>query len=291
MLSRSRAPPHAIRPPTFRSAIAGTRAAEPVLGRVGDGARGHYGVWIKIYLGSKIYRIYVSITGSSRAGIKGDEDTMRHHNQDRRDGSRGSPDGGPHAAGHHHHGRHRGERRFARDPLEPGERFGGRDRQASGHHHHGGGRRRLFDHGDLRFILLSMIAARPAHGYDLIKALEDRMGGGYSPSPGVIYPTLTLLEEQGFASVTAEAGKKLYQVTPEGQAFLAANQTSVDVIQARIDGLARERSVVPDPRIIRAIENLKTALRLRLAGGAIPDEQVRAIAAAIDAAAMEAERV
>ena len=178
-------------------------------------------------------------------------------------------------------GRHHGERRFARGSEE---RFGGRE------HHHGGGRRRVFDHGDLRFILLSMIAAKPAHGYDMIKALEERMGGGYSPSPGVIYPTLTMLEEQGFASVSAEDGKKQYQATPEGEAFLKANQPSVDAIQARIDGIARERAVVPDPRIVRAIENLRTALRLRLAGGPIPDEQVRTIAAAIDAAAAEAER-
>jgi DNA-binding PadR family transcriptional regulator len=188
---------------------------------------------------------------------------------------------------HHNHGRdrHRSEeRRFVRDPMEPGERFGGR------HRHHGGGRRRIFDHGDLRFILLSMIAAKPAHGYDLIKALEERMGGGYSPSPGVIYPTLTMLEEQGYATVAAEDGKKLYRATDEGVAFLKANQAAVEAIQARIDGIARERSVVPDPRIIRAIENLKTALRLRLAGGPITDERVGTIAAAIDAAAAEAER-
>jgi DNA-binding PadR family transcriptional regulator len=206
--------------------------------------------------------------------------------------------------GHHKHGRHghpeddadrrvRGrhgeERRFARDSLDAGDRFGGRHRHPRDHH--GGRRRRVFDHGDLRFVLLSMIAARAAHGYDLIKGLEERMGGGYSPSPGAIYPTLTMLEEQGFATITAEdGGKKLYQATAEGIAFLQANRAAVDAIRARIDGIARERSVVPDARIIRAIENLKTALRLRLGGGAIPDEQVRAIAAAIDAAAAEAER-
>jgi DNA-binding PadR family transcriptional regulator len=192
---------------------------------------------------------------------------------------------------HYNHGRQRHrqeERRFVRDPMEAGERFGGRHRHPRGDH--GGGRRRVFDHGDLRFILLSMIAARPAHGYDLIKALEERMGGGYSPSPGVIYPTLTMLEEQGFASVAAEDGKKLYRATEDGAAFLRANQAAVDAIQARIDGIARERSIVPDPRIIRAIENLKMALRLRLAGGPLADDRVRAIAAAIDAAAAEAER-
>jgi DNA-binding PadR family transcriptional regulator len=207
---------------------------------------------------------------------------MHHHNHGRHYGAHAASRDESHREYCLHSGRHSGERRFARDL---GDRFGGRDR------HHGGGRRRVFDHGDLRFILLSMIAAKPAHGYDMIKALEERMGGGYSPSPGVIYPTLTMLEEQGFARITAEDGKKFYQATDEGLAFLKANQASLDTIQARIDGIARERSVIPDPRIIRAIENLRTALRLRLAGGLIPDEQVRAIAAAIDAAASEAERV
>jgi DNA-binding PadR family transcriptional regulator len=211
------------------------------------------------------------------AGFEGNQNFMRHHNHDR------------HGPEHGHRGHNSGKRRFARDPLESDDRLGG------GQHHHeghrGGRRRRVFDHGDLRFILLSMLAAKPAHGYDLIKTLEERMGGGYSPSPGVIYPTLTMLEEQGYASVTATDGKKLYQATTEGEAFLQANHASVDAIQARIDGIARERRIVPDPRIIRAIENLKTALRLRLAGTAIPDEQVRTIAAAIDAAAAEAERI
>ena len=92
-----------------------------------------------------------------------------------------------------------------------------------------------------------MIAAKPTHGYDLIKGLEDRMGGGYSPSPGVIYPTLTMLEEQGYASLTAEGGKKLYQATQEGEAFLKANQAAVEAIQSRINTIARERSVVAGP--------------------------------------------
>jgi len=120
-------------------------------------------------------------------------------------------------------------RRFARDPLDGDERHGASRHGARSHglgrrgpHRHG--RHRLFDHGDLRFILLRMIADKPAHGYDLIKALEERMGGGYSPSPGVIYPTLTLLEEQGFADVSPEGGKKLYQVTEEGLAFLGSTR-------------------------------------------------------------------
>jgi DNA-binding PadR family transcriptional regulator len=219
--------------------------------------------------------------GQFRSGDR-NQNTKSNHNFTRRhrhDDDR--PERGPDDRAH--------GRRFARgrhgDPLGP-------DMERDGRHgrHHGGGRHRLFDHGELRVILLSMIAARPSHGYDLIKALEDRMGGGYSPSPGVIYPTLTLLEEQGLASVTPDGGKKLYAATEEGKAFLAANQATIEAIQARIGALARERGIAPSPRIIRAIENLKTALRLRLAAGPIPEARIDAIAAAIDAAAAEAER-
>lgn len=201
---------------------------------------------------------------------------MHHHRHGRQE--RGP---GPERHGHFRHAPNDGERRFARDPLDRLDHHGG---------HRHGGRRRVFDHGDLRFILLRMIADKPSHGYDLIKALEDRMGGGYSPSPGVIYPTLTMLEEQGYATVTAEGGKKLYRATDDGQAYLASNQQTVETIQARIDAVAKERNTQPPAPIVRAVENLKTALRLRLAAGPITAERAAAIAAAIDAAAGEAER-
>ncbi|WP_428487907.1 PadR family transcriptional regulator [Rhodopila sp.] len=135
-----------------------------------------------------------------------------------------------------------------------------------------------------------MIVDKPAHGYDLIKTLEDRMGGGYSPSPGVTYPTLTMLEEQGFADVTAYGGKKLYRATEDGVAYLRANQTTVDAIQARVDAVAKERNAGPPASILRAVENLRTAPRLRLAAGPIAADRVAGVAAAIDATAAEAER-
>jgi DNA-binding PadR family transcriptional regulator len=200
---------------------------------------------------------------------------MRHHEHSRH---AHRPDASPRRGQRHDHGE---QRRFARDPLDAGERHGP---------HRHGGRRRLFDYGDLRFILLQMIADKPSHGYDLIKTLEERMGGGYSPSPGVIYPTLTMLEEQGFADVAAEGGKKQYRATAEGQAYLLANQATVDAIQSRIDALAKERTAQPPAPILRAVENLKTALRLRLGAGPIPADRIAAIAAAIDAAAVAAEK-
>src|SRR5260370_16275916 len=123
---------------------------------------------------------------------------------------------------------HRGERR-ARDGFGRG-RFGG--------HHRGGRGARLgsfLEHGDLRWVLLQMIAEKPRHGYELIKAIEDKLGGMYSPSPGVIYPTLTLLEELGYLqSETAGGTKKLYSITEEGTAFLTPNRAAVDAIFSRV---------------------------------------------------------
>jgi len=91
---------------------------------------------------------------------------------------------------------------------------------------------------DLRLVLLTLLAERPSHGYELIKALEDRSGGFYSPSPGMVYPALTWLEEVGYTSVTAEGAKKLYQLTAEGRAYLAQHQQAADAILSQLDQIA-----------------------------------------------------
>ena len=78
----------------------------------------------------------------------------------------------------------------------------------------GGGRERHFDNGELRFVILQLIADKPSYGYEIIKAIEERLSGGYAPSPGVVYPTLTMLEEEGYATVSStESNKKLYAAT------------------------------------------------------------------------------
>lgn len=165
-------------------------------------------------------------------------------------------------------------------------------RHLHGHHHrHGGRRGRVFDHGDLRLVILQLIAEKPRHGYELIKAIEEKLAGAYSPSPGVVYPTLTMLEELGHATVaSSEGGKKLYTITAEGTAFLAANKAAVDAVFARIAETSAAHGSGQSPQIIRAIENFKLALRLRLSRGALGDEQIRTIVAAIDHAAGEIER-
>jgi DNA-binding PadR family transcriptional regulator len=188
--------------------------------------------------------------------------------------------------GHHrHHDRCEG-RRFARGGFRDrlfGEGRGGR------HHHRGGGR--FFDQGELRLVVLKLIQQKPRHGYELIKEIEERLAGAYSPSPGVIYPTLTLLEELGqVTQAPEESGKKLYAITPEGERVLAEAAGQVEAIFARIDGAGGERPAGSALQVMRAVHNLRTALRLRLARGPLDEAQLERIVTAIDQAAREVER-
>ena len=156
---------------------------------------------------------------------------------------------------------------------------------------HGGGLRRMFDHGDLKLVVLALIAEQPRHGYEIIKEIEHRVGGAYAPSPGVIYPLLTMLEEMGLAQLSASEGaKKLYAITEQGQAELTSNKANVDALFARIASARETFSSGRSPQIVRAMENLKVALRLRMERGPLTDAQLQDVAAAIDAAAQAIER-
>ncbi|WP_082652357.1 PadR family transcriptional regulator [Aureimonas sp. AU12] len=196
---------------------------------------------------------------------------------------------------HHHHDDHTG---FGRDFHLSHHR----------HHHpeaedhrgrHGGHRRggrpggRLFDYGELRLLILAMLAEGPSHGYELIKAIEERFAGSYSPSPGVIYPTLAWLEDMGYASVEPAPGnRKSYRVTPEGEAFLVANRAAADDLLSRAAqaaGMGGGRPPMPPP-VERAMENLKLAMRLRFRAGTLDAASAEAIANALDEAAKAVER-
>ena len=151
-------------------------------------------------------------------------------------------------------------------------------------------RGRFFEQGDLRWVLLSLIAEKPSHGYELIKAIEERLGGAYSPSPGVVYPTLTLLEDMGLiAAVQSEGARKAFEITDEGRAALDANKATVEAIFQRIAQFAERAGGGPAPQIVRAMENLRTALRLKLESGKLSNEQIARIAAALDGAAKAVE--
>ena len=189
---------------------------------------------------------------------------------------------------HFRHRSHEHGERHARGETRHG--FGSRGEEHSSHRF--GGRRggRMFDHGELRLVVLALVAEQPRHGYEIIKAIEERLGGSYSPSPGVIYPTLTMLEELGHATVSEEGGKKQYTITDAGRAFLAANQPAVDAALARIREVGATRGGAGLPQIIRAMENLKLALRFRMERGPLTEEQLRAVTEALDAAAVAVER-
>jgi DNA-binding PadR family transcriptional regulator len=112
--------------------------------------------------------------------------------------------------------------------------FGGRHGMGAGDMMRAG---RMLATGDLRLIALALIAEQPRHGYEIIKLLEDKTAGWYSPSPGIVYPTLTFLEEAGYVTAQAEGAKKLYTITPEGAAHLAENRDFVDAVLERMSAV------------------------------------------------------
>jgi DNA-binding PadR family transcriptional regulator len=94
---------------------------------------------------------------------------------------------------------------------------------------------RMFEQGDLKYVILRLLEEKPRHGYEVIKELEDRFGGAYSPSPGTVYPTLTMLEDLGYARASVEeGGKKIYEITDAGRAYLKENSDTVDGIFERM---------------------------------------------------------
>jgi DNA-binding PadR family transcriptional regulator len=180
----------------------------------------------------------------------------------------GDTRGGHHHGGEHHHGRHRG--------------FGGpRDHDRG----FGGGRERHFDNGELRFVILQLIADKASYGYEIIKAIEERLSGGYAPSPGVVYPTLTMLEEEGYAVSSTESNKKRYAATEGGLEYLKENKVLIKAIFGRMEQAAKVFGRGRSPQIMRAIMNLRYALKIRTERGNLSPEQTSKIAEAIDAAA------
>jgi DNA-binding PadR family transcriptional regulator len=159
-------------------------------------------------------------------------------------------------------------------------------------HGFGAGRERFFDSGHLRLVILQLIAEKPSYGYEIIKTLEERLAGAYAPSPGVVYPTLTLLEEEGLAAVAStEGNRKLYAATEQGKEVLAANKVRLKAIFARIDEAGKAFGRRRSPQVVRAMMNLKYALGIRLSRGGLSQEQLSKIAEAIDAAARTVDEV
>jgi DNA-binding PadR family transcriptional regulator len=181
---------------------------------------------------------------------------MRHH---------GSDCEGRWAAGRGWRGRHGGG-------------WGGRHGMGGGDMMRAG---RMLATGDLRLIALALIAEQPRHGYEIIKVLEEKTAGWYSPSPGIVYPTLTYLEEAGYVTAQAEGAKKLYTITDEGRAHLDQNRDFVDAVLERLANIGEKvarmrrrfgrderdddrRSI--SPLVRAALENLRDVAAQRLEG-------------------------
>ena len=177
------------------------------------------------------------------------------------------------AAGRHRRGGHR-----------HGFGFGGRHGRGGGDDTMRAGR--MLAQGDLRLIALAMIAEQPRHGYEIIKLLEEKTEGGYSPSPGIVYPTLTYLEETGYLTSQADGAKRLYTITAEGRAHLKENRAFVDALLARLAAAGERftrRRENPDegrpgprvPRLVRAaLENLREVAAERLKDDAEAEAKV-----------------
>jgi DNA-binding PadR family transcriptional regulator len=138
-------------------------------------------------------------------------------------------------------------------------------------------------------LILHLISETPRHGYEIIKMIEAESSGAHSPSPGIIYPTLTMLEEMGLAAVEAQGTRKLYTITKEGKKDLEGNRGLVNGMLARMKE-AGERHVHDRPApIMRAMENLKLVLRMR--SGELSAKQLETVTDIIDTAAKQIERL
>ncbi|MFI8034310.1 PadR family transcriptional regulator [Acinetobacter sp. ABJ_C3_5] len=174
-------------------------------------------------------------------------------------------------------------------------------KQASAHHdsqgdlqhaeqHRSGRRGRLFESGRMKLLVLHLIQKSPKHGYEIIKEISDLVGDGYSPSAGTIYPTLTALEEMNCISLL-DAERKQYQITDYGDSYLKEQQ---DMLLALLQKLRLRREIHNNDQLIdihRAMENLKTALRLKLNITDLKPEQIHQIAEQIDQAAIAIGRL
>jgi DNA-binding PadR family transcriptional regulator len=153
-------------------------------------------------------------------------------------------------------------------------------------------RRRQFDSGELKLILLKLIADEPRHGYDLIRAVEELTHGSYAPSPGVVYPTLTLLQDMGFVEEAESAGsRKAFAATAEGQAHLAEKAEEIERLLARLAGLGEGRRRAGGGPAGRAVKNLLSALWSRVTSDDADEERLHQIAAILDEATQRIERL
>lgn len=202
--------------------------------------------------------------------------------------------------GHGHDHRHEHGYRHARDRgfgprggwEQWGERLDQRFAEVFGEARGGGRSRRMFDGSELRLVLLKLIADEPRHGYELIKAVEELTGGAYAPSPGMVYPALTMLAEMELITEQAsETTRKRFGITEAGRVHLAENAELVAALLARLTAVGEHRARADRAPIRRAMRNLRTVLQNRLEAGDLSEEDGHEVAELIDAVVRKIERL
>lgn len=155
----------------------------------------------------------------------------------------------------------------------------------------GQGRERMFDAGEIRLVILRLLSSEPSYGYQLIKTMEARLGGGYTPSAGVVYPTLTMLEEEGLIAAAQTEGKKVYSVTEEGLKYLEANKERVGQLFERLEETGRGFRRGRSPELMKAFMDLRGAVASKVWRRNASPEQIKKVAEAIHKAAEEIDKL
>ncbi|GAB4471100.1 PadR family transcriptional regulator [Erythrobacter tepidarius] len=169
---------------------------------------------------------------------------------------------------------------------------GGREADGEGDDRPRARRGRMFGQGELRLALLALIAEAPRHGYELIKAIEDMTGGAYAPSPGAVYPTLQLLEDEGaIEEAEAEGAKKPFAVTAQGRAELEERRDEVEGLMRRLGRHGERTTTVRSHDLFRAMGNLGSVLKNRARAGKLDERTINEIVDMIDEMAKRIERL
>lgn len=173
-----------------------------------------------------------------------------------------------------------------RGPRGRGHGFSEEERSHGGRH---GRRPRFFGHGELRLVVLDILAKGDSHGYELIKAIEEQTGGHYAPSPGVIYPSLDMLQEHGMITISeeGEGARKQLAITEDGKRWLEESREHMEHIRQRMKARAVGLQLRKNPQMKRALDNFKAVLDLKVNQESIDDAQIKKIVAVIDRAALE----
>lgn len=104
----------------------------------------------------------------------------------------------------------------------------------------GSRRRHMFESGEVKFVILRLLREKPGHGYEVMRALSEKMGGCYNPSPGTVYPTLQMLEDEGYIRAEEVDGKRVYHITPEGEKYLDEHKDVLEEILDRVRETVRD---------------------------------------------------